>query len=59
VIGDVVEVFDLYFGVPVLFGIEHDVGTLLAGAETHVRLDLDVSKAFGLDSLLQLGHEDL
>jgi hypothetical protein len=55
--GDLVKV--VYFNprVPVLFRIEHDVRSLLAGAETHIGFYFDVSEALGFNSLLKFGHD--
>jgi len=51
---DIVEIFALDMGIPIFFRVDHDVGTFLAGAETHVRLDVDVGESLGGDLLLQL-----
>jgi hypothetical protein len=56
-VGDIVQILDFDFGVPALFGIQNDIGTLLASAKAHVRFNLDVHKALSSDSFLQLSHE--
>jgi hypothetical protein len=56
---DLVEVFDFDAGVPILFRIKNDVGSLLAGAKAHVGLYFDVSERFVFNSLLKFGHEFL
>src|ERR1051325_9988392 len=57
VLDNVVEILRLYFGVPALFRIQHDVRSLLAGAEAHVRLDFDILNALSGDFFFQLGRE--
>jgi hypothetical protein len=56
-IGDLVEVFYLHRRIPVLFRIQNNIRSFLAGSEAHVRFDFHISEPFGLNSLLKFGHE--
>src|SRR5262245_25106579 len=56
-LGDLVEVLHLHFGVPVLFWVKHDVGTFLASTEAHIGLHLDIGQPFIVDPFLQFRHE--
>jgi hypothetical protein len=55
-IRDFVEIFDLYFRIPMFVRVKHDVGPLLAGAETHIRLNFNVSESLGRDAFFELSH---
>jgi hypothetical protein len=55
--GDVIEIFDLHFGVPVLFRVQNHVRAILAGTEAHIRFNLDIAQSFIGDTFLQLDHE--
>jgi hypothetical protein len=58
-LGDLVKIRHLHVGVPTFLRIEHDVGSFLASAETHIRFDLDIVETLGRDPLLQLNRERL
>jgi hypothetical protein len=55
--GDVVEVFDFHFRVPILLRIKDHIGTVLARAKAHIRFHFDVTQAFIGDLLLEFRHE--
>jgi hypothetical protein len=56
-IRDLVKVIDFHPSIPVFFRIEDDVGSLLAGPETHVGFYFDIGEPFSFNSLLKFGHE--
>jgi hypothetical protein len=55
--GNLIQIFDLDLGIPVLLRIENDIRTVLACAETHIGLNFDVAQTFGSDAFLELGHK--
>jgi len=56
-LSDLVQVIYFYSGVPTLFGIENNVGSFLAGSETHIGFYFDIRESFRLNSLLKFTHE--
>src|SRR5712692_6571783 len=56
-VGDFVEVLDFDAGVPALFGIDNNIGALLACSEAHVGLHFYILESLCSYSFLQLSHE--
>src|SRR6185436_18089356 len=59
VFDNLVEIFRLHVSVPVLFRVDHEVGTFLAGAEAHVGFHFDIGQPFGGEFFLQCRHQRL
>jgi hypothetical protein len=55
-IRDLVKIFDFYFRIPMFVRVKHDIGPLLAGAETHIWLYFNVSEPLGRDAFFELSH---